>query len=94
MPDSMLTLEGLEVRYGAVPALRGASLTVGRGEVVGLVGPNGAGKSTLLHAVMGAAPVAGGSILFEGQSVLGTRPRRSRGGGSRWCPRGGTSSTT
>ena len=71
MPDSVLTLEGLEVRYGAVPALRGASLTVGRGEVVGLVGPNGAGKSTLLHAVMGAAPVAGGSILFEGQSVLG-----------------------
>jgi branched-chain amino acid transport system ATP-binding protein len=71
VPDPILTIEGVEVRYGAVPALRGASLTVGRGEVVGLVGPNGAGKSTLLHAVMGAAPVAGGSILFEGQSVLG-----------------------
>src|ERR1700759_2736778 len=71
VPDSTLTLEGLEVRYGAGPALRGASLTVGRGEVVGLVGANGAGKSTPVQAVMGAAPVVGGSILFEGQSVLG-----------------------
>ncbi len=88
MPDSMLTLERLEVRYGAVPALRGASLTVGRGEVVGLVGPNGAGKSTLLHAVMGAAPVTGGSILFEGQSVLGTRTEEIARGGIAMVPEG------
>ena len=71
MPEPALLIEDVEVRYGVVPALRGASLTVGAGEVVGLVGPNGAGKSTLLQAVMGAVPVARGSILFEGRSVLG-----------------------
>ncbi len=88
MPDPILTLEGVEVRYGAVPALRGASLTVGRGEVVGLVGPNGAGKSTLLHAVMGATPVAVGSILFEGQSVLGVATEQIARRGIAMVPEG------
>ena len=71
MPEPALVIDDLEVRYGAVPALRGASLSLAAGEVVGLVGPNGAGKSTLLQAVMGALPVTRGSILFEGRSVLG-----------------------
>jgi branched-chain amino acid transport system ATP-binding protein len=71
MPKPALEVEGLEVRYGAVPALRGATLTVAAGEIVGLVGPNGAGKSTLLHAVMGALPIAGGSVRFEGRSLTG-----------------------
>lgn len=71
MPETALELQDVEVRYGVAPALRGASLAVQSGEVVGLVGPNGAGKSTLLNAVMGAVPVARGSILFEGRSVVG-----------------------
>jgi branched-chain amino acid transport system ATP-binding protein len=88
VPDPMLTLDRVEVRYGAVPALRGASITVGRGEVVGLVGPNGAGKSTLLHAVMGDAPVTAGSILFEGESVLGVAPEQIARRGIAMVPEG------
>jgi len=66
-----LEVEGLEVRYGAVPAVRGLSLEVNPGEIVGLIGPNGAGKSSTLHAIMGAIPVAGGDVRLGGASLLG-----------------------
>ena len=72
MSEPVLEIDSLEVRYGAVPAVRGASLTVGRGEIVGLVGPNGAGKSTMLLTVMGVVPAAAGAIRFEGRSIVGT----------------------
>ncbi len=68
-----LTVEKLSVRYGAVEALRGLSLEVRSGEIVGLIGPNGAGKSSTLHAIMGGAPVAGGDIRLDGASLLGRR---------------------
>ena len=71
MSEKALEVQELEVRYGAVPALRGATLTVDAGEIVGLVGPNGAGKSTLLHAVMGALPISAGNVRFEGRSLAG-----------------------
>ncbi|HSL64270.1 MAG TPA: ABC transporter ATP-binding protein [Gaiellaceae bacterium] len=66
MSGPLLALDGIEVRYGGVPAVRDLSLEVGRGEVVGLIGPNGAGKSTTLHAIMGAVPVTRGRILLRG----------------------------
>jgi len=68
-----LVVDGLRVRYGAVDAVRGLSLEVGRGEIVGLIGPNGAGKSSTLHAIMGAAPVVGGDVRLDGVSLLGRR---------------------
>jgi len=68
-----LAVDGLRVRYGAVDAVRGLTLEVGRGEIVGLIGPNGAGKSSTLHAIMGAAPVAGGEIQLDGRSIRGRR---------------------
>ncbi|MDE3189382.1 MAG: ABC transporter ATP-binding protein [Acidobacteriota bacterium] len=68
-----LALEKLDVRYGAVDAVRGLSLEVKPGEIVGLIGPNGAGKSSTLNAIMGAAPVAGGEIRLEGASLRGRR---------------------
>jgi len=70
---SALVVEGLEVRYGAVRAVRGLSLEVGRGEIVGLIGPNGAGKSSTLHAIMGAAPVTAGDVRLDGRPLLGRR---------------------
>ena len=48
----LLAVDDLEVRYGAVAAVRGLSLEIAEGEIVGLIGPNGAGKSTTLHAIM------------------------------------------
>jgi len=68
---SGLVVEELEVRYGAVRAVRGLSLEVKPGEIVGLIGPNGAGKSSTLHAIMGAAPVAAGDIRLGGTSIVG-----------------------
>jgi len=68
-----LALEKLHVRYGAVDAVRGLSLEVSPGEIVGLIGPNGAGKSSTLNAIMGAAPVAGGEIRLDGSSLRGRR---------------------
>src|SRR5206468_3539107 len=68
-----LAVEGLEVRYGAVRAVRGLSLEVKPGEIVGLIGPNGAGKSSTLHAIMGAAPIAGGDVRLGDMSLVGRR---------------------
>jgi branched-chain amino acid transport system ATP-binding protein len=69
-----LALEKLSVRYGAVEAVRGLSLAVLPGQIVGLIGPNGAGKSSTLHAIMGMAPITGGDIRLDGASIVGRRP--------------------
>ncbi|HEU5476546.1 MAG TPA: ABC transporter ATP-binding protein [Gaiellaceae bacterium] len=69
-----LAVDKLTVRYGAVEAVRGLSLEVKPGEIVGLIGPNGAGKSSTLHAIMGAAPVTGGDVRLDGRSLVGRRP--------------------
>jgi branched-chain amino acid transport system ATP-binding protein len=64
-----LDVRDLQVRYGAVAALRGVSVTAAPGEVVTVVGANGAGKSTLLKAVAGFVAVAAGSVRVHGQDV-------------------------
>jgi branched-chain amino acid transport system ATP-binding protein len=69
----MLRIEKLQVRYGAVEALKGISLEVGRGEIVSLIGGNGAGKSTLIRAIGGLVRVASGTIGFEGRDITGIR---------------------
>ena len=68
-----LELEALEVAYAGVPAVRGVSLSVRPGEIVGLIGPNGAGKSSTLHATMGMVP-ARGDVRIGGRSVRGRSP--------------------
>jgi len=70
---SALVVDRLDVRYGPVHAVRGLSLEVKPGEIVGLIGPNGAGKSSTLHAIMGAAPVAGGSVRLGDTQLVGRR---------------------
>jgi branched-chain amino acid transport system ATP-binding protein len=69
-----LAVEELEVRHGAVSAVRGLSLEVDGGEIVGLIGPNGAGKSSTLHAIMGLVRPAAGDIRLHGESVAGRNP--------------------
>ena len=72
----MLAIDELRVTYGRVPALHGVSLHVDEGEVVALVGPNGAGKTTTLSAIFGLVTPAGGSITFEGESLVGVSPEK------------------
>jgi branched-chain amino acid transport system ATP-binding protein len=76
MSEAALSIDGLEVRYGGVPAVRGIDIEVQPGEIVGLVGPNGAGKSSTLHAVMGAVPAAAGDVTLRGRSLRGLSPER------------------
>jgi branched-chain amino acid transport system ATP-binding protein len=83
-----LAVDGLEVRYGAVRAVRGLSFTVEPGEIVGLIGPNGAGKSSTLHAIMGAAPVTAGAVTLGGRSLLGLRPEDVARSGIALVPEG------
>jgi len=83
-----LALEKLSVRYGAVDAVRGLSLEVEAGQIVGLIGPNGAGKSSTLHAIMGSAPIAGGDVLLGGRSLLKRRPEDVARGGIALVPEG------
>jgi branched-chain amino acid transport system ATP-binding protein len=69
-----LAIEGLEVRYHGVAAVRDLTLEVGEGEVVGLIGPNGAGKSTTLHTIMGLVRPATGAVRLKGASIVGLAP--------------------
>jgi branched-chain amino acid transport system ATP-binding protein len=84
----MLSLNDVEVRYGAVPAVRGLTLEVGKAEIVGLIGPNGAGKSTTLHAIMGLCPLHRGQILLDGKSLAGRRPEDVARSGIALVPEG------
>jgi branched-chain amino acid transport system ATP-binding protein len=72
----MLSIEKLHVSYGRVPALKGISLEVSAGEIVGLVGPNGAGKTTTLSTIFGLVKPVSGSILLEGRSIVGEPPEK------------------
>jgi branched-chain amino acid transport system ATP-binding protein len=83
-----LVVEHLDVRYGAVHAVRGLSFEVAPGEIVGLIGPNGAGKSSTLHAIMGAVPVAGGDVRIGGASLRGRRPEEVARSGLALVPEG------
>ena len=83
-----LVVDNLDVRYGAVGAVRRLSLTVAPGEIVGLIGPNGAGKSSTLHAIMGVAPVSGGDVRLGGASLVGRRPEDVARSGIALVPEG------
>ncbi len=71
-----LAVDGLEVRYGGVRAVRGVDITVGDGEVVALLGANGAGKSSTLLAIAGAIRPFAGRVRLDGRDVTGTTPER------------------
>jgi branched-chain amino acid transport system ATP-binding protein len=83
-----LTVQGLDVRYGAVRAVRGLSLEVRPGEIVGLIGPNGAGKSSTLHAIMGVAPAAAGSVRLGDTELVGRSPEDVARAGLALVPEG------
>ena len=83
-----LELRDVDVAYGGVSAVRGLSLSVAPGEIVGLIGPNGAGKSTTLHAIMGLVQAAGGEIRFGERSLRGRSPESIARSGIALVPEG------
>lgn len=67
--EALLELVDISVHYGAVIGLDKVSLAVNQGELVAVMGPNGAGKSTVLKAIMGLAPVVGGTVYLRGEPL-------------------------
>jgi branched-chain amino acid transport system ATP-binding protein len=70
----MLNVENIHTYYGLSHILFDVSLTVGKGEVVGLLGRNGAGKSTTMRSIMGLTPPKEGTITFKGEKISGVKP--------------------
>ena len=68
---ALLEVDGIDVSYGAVQALRGLSLQIEEGERVALLGANGAGKTTTLRTISGILAPHGGDIRFAGASIAG-----------------------
>ena len=65
----MLSIQGIDVYYGAIHALKSLSAEVKEGEVVAIIGSNGAGKSTLLRTISGLLRPKAGKVLFEGNEI-------------------------
>jgi ABC-type branched-subunit amino acid transport system ATPase component len=66
--NPILEIANLHVSYGKVEAVRGATLTMGQGQIVTIIGPNGAGKTTLLAAIMGLLR-SDGRVTFDGRDM-------------------------
>jgi branched-chain amino acid transport system ATP-binding protein len=66
---TVLEVEGIDVFYGRIQALRGVSLHVDEGEIVTLIGANGAGKTTTLRAISGLTPASAGAIRLRGEDI-------------------------
>jgi branched-chain amino acid transport system ATP-binding protein len=73
---ALLEVSGIDVFYGRVAAVRGATLSVDKGEVVALIGSNGAGKTTTLRTISGLLHPHRGTIKFDGQDITHTPPQK------------------
>lgn len=69
MSGALLSVRNLDVRYGAIHAVRDFSFTVNRGEIVTILGSNGAGKSSTLNSIVGLVPSAAGTVEFNGKDI-------------------------
>lgn len=74
--EPLLVAHDVAKSFRGVRALRGVSLEVRRGEILGLIGPNGSGKSTFINVVSGHFPATVGSIVFNGKELVGTSAHR------------------
>jgi branched-chain amino acid transport system ATP-binding protein len=82
----MLEIDRLHVSIQSAQVLRGLSLSLGKGQMVGLIGRNGAGKTTTLRAIMGHLPLGSGAIQFDGQDLSRLPPHARAGLGIGYMP--------
>ncbi len=71
---SFLEVREVRKQYGAIKAVDGVSLSVGPGEIVGVIGPNGSGKTTLFNSILGQIKPTSGSVEFCGEDITGMSP--------------------
>ena len=82
---SLLSIQNLVKRFGALTATDHVSLAVEKGEIHALIGPNGAGKSTLVHLISGLLPADGGSLKLDGQELIHLAPHQRVAAGLSRC---------
>lgn len=84
----ILSVNGIEVSYGAISALHGIDLTVEKGEIVTLIGANGAGKTTTLRTISGLLKPRRGEVSFNGETITGVKPHIITARGMSHVPEG------
>lgn len=82
---SLLSIQNLVKRFGALTATDHVSLAVEKGEIHALIGPNGAGKSTLVHLISGLLPADEGSLELDGQELIHLAPHQRVAAGLSRC---------
>jgi branched-chain amino acid transport system ATP-binding protein len=75
--SEILRLTNVSRHFSGLQALRGVTLGVDKGEVLGLIGPNGAGKTTLVNTICGVTPANSGTIMFDGTDITGIKTYRA-----------------
>jgi urea transport system ATP-binding protein len=84
----MLSIENINLFYGAARALRSVSLKAEIGRITTVLGRNGVGKSSLLRAIVGHQPIASGQIMWQGQNISGVPPYQRARRGIGYVPQG------
>ncbi len=74
MSHTSLKIENITMQFGGVTAIDDLSFEVQKGEIYGLIGPNGAGKTTIFNIVTGNYQPTKGEIIFQGETITGTKP--------------------
>jgi len=72
----ILKVKNLTMKFGSLAAVDGVSLSVGKGEIIGLIGPNGAGKTTFFNCLTGYLTPQNGAVQFDGHPITGMAPNR------------------
>jgi branched-chain amino acid transport system ATP-binding protein len=84
----LLRVEGVNVYYGSIHAIKDVSFHVDEGEIVTMIGANGAGKTTTMHAISGLLKIASGTITYDGKVISKIEPHKIVSLGLAQCPEG------
>jgi urea transport system ATP-binding protein len=84
----MLTVEAIDLHYGAAQALRRVSFSARMGEVTCILGRNGVGKTSLMRAIVGQQPVSAGAIALDGAAITALKPEERARRGIAFVPQG------